>query len=109
MNPGEPPDPGVSTLEAQPASSKAPATLTHTTERGAPARGGTSIVPLYVGLMVERLPFLSNHYETVTVTESMYTVSLGCCSAVPAPGPNTGIVAIRLATSSPFTILPKIV
>ena len=103
MNPGDLPDAGISALEAQPASRRMEATAVHTTERFAPARGGTSIAPLYVGLMVERLPFLSDHYETVTVTVSMYTVFDGCCPAGPALGSATGILAIRLTTPSPFT------
>ena len=57
----------------------------------------------------KRLPFLSDRYETVTVTVSMYTVFDGCCPAGPALGSSTGILAIRLTTPSPFTIRPKIV
>jgi hypothetical protein len=103
LNPGESPDVGVSAPEAQPASRRMQATAMHTTERFAPARRGTVIVPLYIGLMVERLPFLSDRYETVTVTVSMYTVFDGCCPAGPALGSATGILAIRLTTPSPFT------
>src|SRR5512132_2688525 len=81
LNPGDSPDPAVPALEAQPASRRMEATAMHTPERIARGRGGTSIVPLYVGFMVERLPFLSDRYEAVTVTLSMYTVWLGCCAA----------------------------
>jgi hypothetical protein len=102
LNPGDSADAGVSALEAHPASRRMEATATHTTERLAPARGGTPIVPVYVGLMVElAVPF--DHYETVTVTVSMYTVFDGCCPAGPALGSATGILAIRLTTPSPFT------
>jgi hypothetical protein len=103
LNPGEPPDARLSAFEAQPASNRAEATAAKSTRRTAPARGGTSIAPLYVGLMQERLPLLSDRYEAVTVTVSMYTVFDGCCPARPALGSSTGIVAIRLTTPSPFT------
>src|SRR4029453_4337713 len=103
FTPGDSPAPAVPAPEAQPASNMAEATATDSMRRIAPGRGGTSIAPLYVGLMVERLPFLSDRYETATVTLSMYTALLGCCGAEPGLEPNTGIVAIRLTTPSPFT------
>src|SRR2546422_11408385 len=57
----------------------------------------------------ERLRFSAARHDTLMVTVSMYTVSDGCCPARPALGSCTGILAIVLTTSRPFTIRPKIV
>jgi len=51
LNPGEPPDDRLSALEAQPTNRTAQAKAAHTTERIAPARGGPSLVLLYVRLI----------------------------------------------------------